>query len=148
MLPGANTNPMDDKSFVSEARQSLAILRWAPLLGITGLPFTFWNGPIGWQHLLDAWIMGTLLVGALLMRWRTRRDTLSAVAFLGILWLGRYLGPDAKAPTSIILQWACFIVIFAGIPMVFFPKYILRFARLDENTNTNGNRAKNPESNI
>lgn len=123
---------MFDEPSLTDLRHGFTFLRWLPLLGILGLPFTFPNGPIEPGDILGAWVLGTVITGSMLMRCRTRSDGLIAAAFLTIMLGSQVLGPDAKAPPSIIFQWGCFIAISAGVPLLLFKKQLLRFARLDE----------------
>ncbi len=123
---------MNDEEFLSNARVSFAIVRWAPLVATLSLPFTFAHGPISAALFVGAVLLAATWLLSLLWGWRTRSQLLWG--FGGVILVGgSYLVGvhNSDVPESQALQWLCYVVILTGTPLLFFRARLLRFARLD-----------------
>jgi len=111
------------------ARFSFSMIRWAPLVGLIGLPFTFQDGAIAATLVLAAWIIGMLWLGLLMLGWRKCNELLGGLSFIVVLPASHFI-EELSNPQS--FQWICYWLGFAGLPLVFFPARMRRLARLDE----------------
>lgn len=81
---------MNDEQFITHSRESFAILRWAPIVAVTSLPFTFARGPIPAALFVGAVPIASTWLLSLLLAWRTRSQFLLGLSMV-IVFVGPYL---------------------------------------------------------
>jgi len=124
---------MNDEQFLTHSRGTFSTLRWAPLVAAAALPFTFAHGRIPTALLVGAIPIAAAWLASLLLAWRTRNPPWSALGFVALIFGSRLVGvQSSEVPVSQAIQWLCFVIILAGIPLLFFRARLFHFARLDE----------------
>jgi hypothetical protein len=124
---------MTDEQFITHSRGSFALLRWAPLVAVAALPFTFAHGPISAALFIGAVPIAAAWLASLLFTWRTRNHLWFGLGFIALLFGSRLVGAHgSEVPLSQFIQWFCYVIILAGTPLLFCRTRLFHFARLDE----------------
>jgi hypothetical protein len=124
---------MTTPQFIAHSRFSFALLRWASLLALAALPFTFSQGALQTGALVGAFFVAAGWLGSLLVYWRTQHPFWGAAGFMVMIFGSRWSGVHrAEVSMSEFFQWICLVVLFAGAPLLLFRQRLLRWAGLDE----------------
>lgn len=127
---------MDNEKFINHARFSFAMLRWGAVVALLVLPFTFSAGSAAPILIASALPIAFGWLASLAMAWRTRNQLGFALAFLIVVVAPRFIGlHDPGLPKPHTFQWLCYLIIFAGAPLLLFRKSLLDFSRLHPLTN-------------
>ena len=126
---------MEDDKFINQARVSFAILRWGSLVALLVLPFTYSQGSAAPTLIASALPIAFGWLASLVMAWRSRNQLWFGLAFLIVVIAPRFIGlHDPELPDPHSFQWLCFLIIFAGGPLLLFRKSMLQLSRLNPTT--------------
>ena len=127
---------MDDDKFINQARVSFAILRWGTLVTLLLLPFTYSVGSAAPTLIASALPIAFCWLAALVMAWRSRSQLWFGLAFLIVVVAPRFIGlHELGLPVLHTFQWLCYLMIFAGSPLLPFRTRMLEISRLNQSTN-------------
>jgi len=124
---------MKSEHTIDRSCRSFEILRWSAPIAAVLLPFTFAGGRIPLALIARAIPVGFALLFSILLRSRTGTRLWSGLCLTAYL-LGSRLSGAFSADVSMpqFCHWFCFVIIFAGAPLICFRSWFLHFARLDD----------------
>ena len=127
---------MEDDKFINQARVSFAILRWLTVVALIALPFMYSQGAAAPTLIASALPIPFGWLASLVMAWRSRNQLWFGLGFLIVMFVPRFFGlRDPALPVPHSFQLLCFLIIFAGAPLLLFRKSILHLSRLNPTTN-------------
>jgi len=124
--------PMSDETQLIRFRMSFEILRFAPLIALAILPFTFSDGPISWALFAGAIPISAAWLTSSVMAWRKGEEIWCVLPFLVLVLGSRWAGVhDAAVSNAQFVQWLCVVITLTGAPLLLFRDRLYRYARLD-----------------
>jgi len=127
---------MEEDKFINQARVGFAILRWGTVVALLVLPFTYSQGSAAPTLIASALPIAFFWLASLVMAWRSRNQLWFGLAFLIVVIAPRFIGlHDPGLPDPHSFQWICFLMIFAGGPLLLFRKSMLQLSHLNPTTN-------------
>ena len=121
---------METGKFITRSRTGFALLRWFAVAALVMLPFTFENGFIGLVPLFNAILTAFFWMVSLIAAWRNRNPLWFALAFVAGC-ISRLAWSDGLIVSGVQgFQWLCYVLIFAGLPLLLFKTQMLKIGRL------------------